>query len=146
MRDPNSTEKYKNIIESTIGAACGLFYAIRTEAKIRDVFICLIAATAICAVADIGYFQILIVIFSWVLALICEMFNTALEKALDYTSGLKFHPLIRQGKDYAAACTFVALVFAVSLTAFVLWERYKGTDENRPHGKTFEAISRGDTR
>lgn len=146
MRDPNSTEKYKNIIESTIGAACGLFYAIRTESKIREVFICLIAAWTVCAIADIGYFQILIVIFSWVLALICEMFNTALEKALDYTSGLKFHPLIRQGKDYAAACTFVALIFAVSLTAFVLWERYKGTDENRPYEKTFKAISRGDTR
>ena len=142
MRDPNSTEKYKNIVESTIGAARGLWQAIRTEHKIREVFVCLVIAIVICMIADVGYFQILIVTFSWVLSLICEMFNTALEKALDYTSGLQFHPLIRQGKDYAAACTFVALVFAVLLTAFVLWERYKN-EKQILREKTFQAVSTG---
>ena len=140
MRKPDSTEKYTNIIESTIGAACGLYYAIRTEHKIREVFICLTLAIIICMIGDVGYFQILIVIFSWVLALICEMFNTALEKALDYTSGMKFHPLIREGKDYAAACTFVALVFAVLLTGFVLYERYKDSGRH-PHEETYRTVS-----
>ena len=144
MRDPNSTEKYKNLWESTIAAARGLFYAIRTEKKIRHVFICLIIATAICAIADVGYFQILMVIFSWVLALICEMFNTSLEKALDYTSGREFHPLIRQGKDYAAACTFVALIFAILLMLFVLKDRYLKAAELR-RAPNWEAITGGET-
>jgi len=138
MRPRNSTEKYKNLWESTLGAARGLFFAIKEEKKICQVFVALVVATTVCGIADIGYFQILMVIFSWVLALICEIFNTALEKALDYTSGREFHPLIREGKDYAAACTFVALTFAVSLTAFVLWERYKGPQ--RLHEQTFEAV------
>ena len=145
MRDQNSTEKYKNLWESTIAAACGLFYAIRTEQKIRQVFICLVIATAICAIADVGYFQTLVIIFSWVLALICEMFNTALEKALDYTSGREFHPLIRQGKDYAAACTFVALIFAILLMLFVLKDRYfKAVELQR--APTLEAITGGETK
>ena len=59
---------------------------------------------------------------SWVVSLICELFNTALEKAMDYTSGKEYHVLIRQGKDYAAACTFAALVFAGCLTLFVLYQ------------------------
>ena len=95
-------------------------------------------AITVCKFADVGYFQILIVTLSWVLSLICEMFNTALEKALDYTCGMKFHPLIREGKDYAAACTFVALTFAVLLTAFVLYERH--LNAANLHAKTYRNI------
>ena len=83
------------------------------------------AVTTVCIVANVGYFQILMVLFSWVVALICEIFNTALEKALDYASGKEYHPLIRDGKDYASACTFVALVFAGTLALFLLWNRFR---------------------
>jgi len=138
MRKPNSTAPYKNIWESTKGAAYGLFDAIRSEKKIRQVFFLMVGVTVICMIADVGYFQILMVVFSWVIALICEMFNTALEKALDYASGKEFHLLIKQGKDYAGACTFVALVFAGSLAIFVLSERYNEHKQLRQ--KTFDAI------
>ena len=140
MRKKNSTEKYRNLWESTQGAAKGFFFAIKTEHKVRQVFISLVAATIICKIGDVGYFQILMVIFSWVLALICEIFNTALEKAMDYACESEYHPLICQGKDYAAACTFVALVFAISLTLFVLWGRHF-TEAPSPHTQTFEAVS-----
>lgn len=139
MRKSNCTDKYNNIWESTVGAATGFCAAIRHEAKIRIVFLFLVGVTAVCMIADVGYFQILMIIFSWVVALICEIFNTAMEKALDYASGKEYHPLIRQGKDYAAACTFVSLVFASSLTLFVLWERY--IEEGRLRTKTFRAVS-----
>ena len=137
MRNPKSIAKYSNLFESTVGAARGLWDAICTEKKIRQVFLAMTIVTAICTIADVGYFQILMVIFSWVVALICEMFNTALEKALDHASS-EYHPLIRQGKDYAAACTFVALVFAVSLALFVLWGRH--FEDNISRSKTFAAI------
>jgi diacylglycerol kinase (ATP) len=140
MRDPKSTEKYSNLWESTQGAAKGFYLAIKEEDKIRQVFLCMCAVVVVCMIGDVGYFQILMVIFSWVLALICEIFNTALEKALDFSCNKEFHPLVRQGKDYAAACTFVALVFAGSLTFFVLWGRHSGKDY--PREKTFEAIPR----
>ena len=97
MRKPNSTAPYRNFIESTLGAANGFLDALRAEKKVRQVFIAMIAASIICMIADVGYFQILMVIFSWVLGLICEIFNTALEKALDYACGKEFHPLVRQG-------------------------------------------------
>jgi diacylglycerol kinase len=135
-RDRKSTEKYNNLIESTIGAATGFLYAVRKEKKIRQVLVSLVIASFICGVADVGYFQILMVIFSWVVALICEMFNTALEHALDYASGKEFHPLIRRGKDYAGACTFVSLVFAVSLTIIMLWGSYY---REAPRKQTFDS-------
>ena len=114
--------KNPSLFKSAITAATGLINAIRTEEKIRQVVIAAAVVTGICVIADVGYFQILMIIFSWVLSLICEMFNTALEKALDYASGKEFHPLIRAGKDYAAACTFVALTFALALALFVIIE------------------------
>ena len=115
--------KNSTLLKSTISAAKGLIAAIRTEKKVRQVIITAAVVTALCVIADVGYFQILMIIFSWVVALICEIFNTALEKALDYASGKEFHPLIRDGKDYAAACTFIALVFAIALALFVLLDR-----------------------
>lgn len=114
--------KHSSLLRSTITAATGLVSAIKTEKKIRQVVMAAVVVTAMCVAADVGYFQILMVILSWVLSLICEMFNTALEKALDYASGKEFHPLIRAGKDYAAACTFVALAFALALALFVIIE------------------------
>ena len=139
MRKPNSTAPYNNLWESTKGAAHGFYDAIVTEKKIRQVFLFMVGTTIVCMIADVGYFQILMVVFSWVIALICEMFNTSLEKALDYASGKEYHVLIRQGKDYAGACTFVALVFAGFLAVFVLTQRY--TEHKKElRGKTFEAI------
>ena len=123
MRKPHSTDKYKNFWETTSGAAMGFLEAVRDEKKIRQVMLAMAVTTAVCVYQDVGYFQILMVIFSWVLCLVCEMFNTALEKALDYSCGKEYHPLIKQGKDYAAACTFVSVLFAGSLSLFVLWDR-----------------------
>ena len=125
MRKPHSTEKCRTLWDSTSCAGRGFLYAVLTEDKVRLVVIFTVLLTTGCFFADVGYFQILMVVFAWVLALICEMFNTALEKALDYASGKEYHPLIRQGKDYAAACTFIAIIFASSLTIFVLYERLK---------------------
>ncbi len=129
--DPNSS-----LWKSTVTAARGFFSAVWTEKKVRQVVIAMAAVVTVCMFADVGYFQILMVIFSWVLALICEMFNTALEKALDYASGKEYHILIRQGKDYAAACTFVALIFAGCLTLFVLSERVSAERVNRIASRT----------
>lgn len=123
MRKPGSTEKYRTLWQSTVGAANGFYQAVRDEKKIRQVFFAMVIATAVCSVFDVGYFQILMVIFSWIVSFICETFNTALEKALDFAAGNQYHELIRQGKDYASACTFVSLLFAGSLTLFVLWDR-----------------------
>ena len=113
----------RTLLQSTVSAARGFAGAVRTQKKVRHVVLIGSAAAALCVLTDAGYFQTLMVVFSWVVALICEMFNTALEKALDYASGKEYHPLIRDGKDYASACTFVALVFAGLLSFFIFWDR-----------------------
>ncbi len=129
MQEKNSTKPYRNFWESTKGASSGFMYALRHEKKVRHVCYALITAVLLCILADVGYFQIMIVILSWIISLICEIFNTALEKALDYACNKEFHPLVKQGKDYASACTFISLVFAVSLTIIVVWSRHFGKEK-----------------
>ena len=115
--------KNHSLLSSSRTAIQGFLTAVRTEKKVRQVILAMTIATALCVMTDVGYFQILMVIFSWVIVLICEIFNTALEKVLDYTAGKEFHPLVRDGKDYAAACTFISILFAGSLCAFLIWDR-----------------------
>ncbi len=117
-------QRNTTLFQSAACACAGLMNAIRTESKVRQVVIAAFAVTAVSAWLDVGYFQILMIVFSWVVALICEMFNTALEKALDYASGTEYHPLIRDGKDYASACTFIAILFASTLALIVWWGRF----------------------
>ena len=123
-KTPCRPRKNHSFLASTVCAARGLLSAVRSEKKVRHVVLATALVVAACMAADVGYFQILMIVFSWVLALICEIFNTALEKALDYSSGKEFHPLIGQGKDYASACTFVSVVFASLLSSFILWDRF----------------------
>ena len=124
-RKTNSTKKYTNLWESSVGAATGFFNAVRSEHKVRQVFFCLVVAIIICSIADVGFFEILLITFSWVASLICEMFNTAMEKALDFACDKEYHPLVKEGKDYAGACTFVSIVFAVILTLLILFRTWK---------------------
>ena len=115
--------KNSSLLKSSVSAAKGFLHAVRHEKKIRQVVLAMSAVTIVCALADVGYLQILMILLGWMVALICEMFNTALEKALDYASGKEYHPLIRDGKDYASACTFIALIFAGTLTLSILWAK-----------------------
>ncbi len=126
MRSPDSTDKCHTLWDSTVTAACGFANAVRHEKKVRHVFLAMLVLTAIAVFADVGYFQISMIIFAWMVALVCELFNTALEKVLDYASGKDIHPLIRQGKDYGSACTFVSILFAAGLTIAFIAARYRG--------------------
>lgn len=137
MREKNSIKPYSNFWESSKGAFFGFVDALRMEKKIRQVAIALTVAVVLCMIADIGYFQILIVILSWLMALICEIFNTAIEKALDHSSGREFHPLVKQGKDYASACTFITITFAVVLTLILIFGRHFGKEKPT---KAFEIV------
>ena len=55
----------------------------------------------------------LILFFAISLVVICEMFNTAIEKAIDMVTN-EYHPLAKIAKDTASSAT---LIF--SITAFI---------------------------
>jgi diacylglycerol kinase len=123
MRPPDCTDKNANFFDSTLSAACGFWDAVRKESKVRQVVVASVLALSVAGWARPGLVLFIFTLGAWVLALICELFNTALEKGLDYACKSEIHPLIREGKDYAAACTFVSTLFAAGLTLFILYRR-----------------------
>ncbi|MGB4811191.1 MAG: diacylglycerol kinase [Methylophilaceae bacterium] len=54
------------------------------------------------------------------LVLIVELFNSAIEAAIDHTS-LEHHPLAKRAKDIGSAAVFVALAIAASVWGLVLF-------------------------
>lgn len=54
------------------------------------------------------------------LVLIVELFNSAIEAAVDHTS-IERHPLAKRAKDIGSAAVFVALAIAVSVWGLVLF-------------------------
>ncbi len=56
---------------------------------------------------------------------IVELFNTAIEAAVDHTS-LKKHPLAKRAKDTGSAAQLLAIVLLVILWAMALWQIFCG--------------------
>ena len=54
------------------------------------------------------------------LVLIVELFNTAIEAAVDHTS-IDVHPLAKRAKDIASASVIVALAIVIGVWALVLF-------------------------
>lgn len=90
----------------------GVKFAFRNERNMR--IHGLLAATALTFVLllDISVVKALFVILALALVLICELFNTAIEKTLDMI-GPNPHPLAKAAKDCAAAAVLLSSIFAV---------------------------------
>jgi diacylglycerol kinase (ATP) len=54
------------------------------------------------------------------LVLIVELFNSAIEAAVDHTS-IDVHPLAKRAKDIASASVIVALAIVIGVWALVLF-------------------------
>ena len=92
----------------------------RNEWKIRFAFFIGILALAAAIWLRVSYLEKLFILAVWIQVIVGEIFNTSLEKAMDYSSGKSFHPLIQRGKDYAAASVFVLSCLATFITVFIL--------------------------
>jgi diacylglycerol kinase (ATP) len=63
-----------------------------------------------------------LMIASILLVLIVELFNSALEAAVDHTS-LEQHPLAKRAKDIASAAVFLSILNALAVWGVVLFGR-----------------------
>lgn len=115
-----SIGKNPTFIKSSITAAKGFVQVFNKERKIRFAYVVLSISVGLAVSVDASYLEVLFVLFAWTQVIVGEIFNTSLEKAMDYASGREFHPLIKRGKDYAAASVFVLSVLATFITLFIL--------------------------
>lgn len=119
-------EKNPTFLRSWTIAAKGLVTVFKHELKVRFGFSVALASLAAAIWLNVSFLEILFILYAWAQVLVGEIFNTALEKAMDYAAGKEFHPLIKRGKDYAAASVFLLSCLATFVTLFILFKYFKG--------------------
>lgn len=105
-------------------AMLGFFLALKREASVRRaVFFAVLFIGLTCAFHN-HYFEILIMILAWLQVVVYEIFNTAIEKVLDYTSNYEYHRLVKYAKDFSAGSVFIASVIGTLIFAIIMWNYF----------------------
>jgi diacylglycerol kinase (ATP) len=102
----------------------GIIYVVRTQRNMRVHFAVALAVLPIGVALGVTRFELLALLLSVSFVLIAEMFNTALEKAIDVATN-SFDPLARVAKDVAAGAVLVAAVNATFVGYLVFAERLR---------------------
>lgn len=99
----------------------GLCSAWREEAPFRlEVILSIIIIPLALIIGNTGIEKALL-IGSWLLVLIAELLNSALEALTDYATKGKIHPLAKNTKDIGSAAVLVALISAGLVWSCILF-------------------------
>ncbi len=102
----------------------GVIYVVRTQRNMRVHFAVALSVLPLGVALGVTRFELLALLLSVSFVLIAEMFNTALEKAIDVATN-SFDPLARTAKDVAAGAVLVAAVNATFVGYLVFAERLR---------------------
>ncbi len=99
----------------------GVFYVFKTQRNIRIHLFIALVILAISIFLNLDRKEVIILSFTIFLVLITEMFNTAVELAVDLVTD-KFHPLVKTVKDITAGAVLFASINAV-LVGYLIFFR-----------------------
>lgn len=110
-------------IIKAFGYSCAGLKAACSEAAFRQVLLLNSILIILACVLDFSLEIRMILIMASVLSWIVELFNTAIEAAVDHTS-LQKHPLAKRAKDTASAAQLVMMGLMAVLWGMALWHVY----------------------
>lgn len=110
--------KSKNSLAALGHAIDGILHAYRTQRHIRFHFWVIILVLFAARVFHLDRHKMVLLCFAISIVLICEMFNTAVEAAVDLFTD-KYHPLAKHAKDIAAGAVLVASMNAIIVGGFL---------------------------
>lgn len=96
-----------------------------TESAFRQLLLLNSILIILLFVFDLSNITRMILLMASFLSWIVELFNTAIEAAVDHTSLAK-HPLAKRAKDTASAAQMLSLLLMAVLWLMALWHRYGG--------------------
>ena len=112
-KEENKFRYGRNFWDSVNAAIKGILHTFRYERNMR---VHLIAASLVVFMGlyfNMGYLNLILLLFAITFVLITEMINTAIEHLSDIIVKREFHPRIKLAKDIAAGAVFVASINAV---------------------------------
>lgn len=92
----------------------GVVHVLRTQRHMRFHFLTLVMVLIVSLIFKLSREEVLVLLFTITLVLMAEMFNTAIEAAVDLVTQT-YHPLAKFAKDIAAGAVLIATVNALAV-------------------------------
>ena len=112
----------KKLVESLNNAINGVIYTARTERNMKIHLLATLIVLIACFIFDITKVEFLILAITITLVIAAELFNTAIEAAIDMTTNY-YHPLAKVAKNAAAGAVFITAVNALIVGYIIFWEK-----------------------
>ena len=106
-------------------SAAGLAVAWRGEEAFRQEVLLSIVLLPLAFWIGSSYLERLLLIASWLLVMIVEILNTAVEATVDRISDER-HRLSGEAKDLGSAAVFLSLLLAAMVWGTIAWQRFAG--------------------
>ena len=111
---------FKRIFHATNYSIAGFKAAFKHEAAFRQIIFINLILIPVTFFLNVSRSEQAILIAVCLLAIIVELFNSALEAIVDRVS-LERHPLSKNAKDMGSAAQFVALSIIAATWLLILW-------------------------
>mgnify|MGYP000844631299 CR=1 FL=1 len=116
--------KVKKLLDSFNYAIEGIIHSVRTQRNMRIHMAAALIILTACFFYDISRTELLIVLITITLVIMAELFNTAIELAIDSTTNY-YHPLVKLAKNAAAGGVLVSAVNAAAVGYIIFWDKLK---------------------
>ena len=115
-------EPFQRLVQATIVSLNGLREAYRSEPAFRQELFVFLLVIPTAWILTTTRMERALLIGSWMLVIVVEMVNSAIEAAVD-RMGEERHELSRKAKDFGSAAVFCSIIFSVTVWILVLVPR-----------------------
>jgi len=110
----------KGLLDSFNYAISGFIYAVRTQRNMKIHMVTSIFVIIFSLFTEITKVELLILCIAITMVMSAELFNTAIESAIDATTN-HYHPLAKIAKNTAAAAVLITTMNALIVGYFLFW-------------------------
>ncbi|MDD5424497.1 MAG: diacylglycerol kinase [Candidatus Omnitrophica bacterium] len=114
--------KKRGITDSLNYAIEGLKYTLKTQRNMRIHFFAGATVLFLGVILQLTTVEFMLLLGAVTMVIVAEMFNTALEIAVDIFTK-EFHHMAKMAKDIAAGCVFVVSVYAIIIGYLVFFKK-----------------------
>ncbi|TFG87398.1 MAG: diacylglycerol kinase [Chromatiales bacterium] len=115
----------RRLRDATVYSAAGLATAWRSEEAFRQEVLLAVVLVPLALWLGQTAMERLLLIGSWLMVMIVEVLNSAIEATVDRISD-EHHPLSAKAKDLGSAAVFLSLLLALLAWATIAWQRFAG--------------------
>jgi diacylglycerol kinase (ATP) len=116
---PKPVKEQQRVAHSFNHAYRGLVYAVRTQRNVRFHVVAAAAALVMSLLVGVSKLELAILVLAITAVFVAEIFNTALEFAIDLVTR-EYHPLAKLAKDVSAGAVLVTSVAALAVGYLIL--------------------------